>query len=105
MSKAPPASRTVTASQHCTWTRERESGHTEREGHDHVTCHAGAILPAAKTNVLGVKSDGAVEDDYGNADGRVWLHGGGWLCCYGRDNKQDRYRIRKKAVSGWVKEW
>lgn len=61
----------------------RESEHTEREDHDHVACHAGTILPAAKTNVLGVESDGNVEDQCGNADGRVWCHGSRCLYCCG----------------------
>jgi hypothetical protein len=81
------------------------SGRTDRKSHDHITCHAGAILPAANTDVLGVESDGTVEDDCGNADGRVWLHGGGCLCCCSGGNQLGRYGIKKNAVSGWVKEW
>ena len=105
MSKAPPASRTVADSQHSTWRvgQEKESVHTDRERHDHVTCHARAILPAANTDVLGVKSDGAVKDDCGDADGRVWLHGDVYLCCCGDGNGivLGRYAIKKMAVSRW----
>jgi hypothetical protein len=56
-----------------TW-EERETGRTECKDHDHVACHAGAILPAAKTDILYVERDGYVEDDCSNADGRVGRH-------------------------------
>jgi hypothetical protein len=80
--------------------QEKKTVYTDRKGHNHVTCHAGAILPAADTDVLGVKSDGTVEDDCGDANGRVWLHVSGRLCCCGGSNYLGRYGIEKKAVSG-----
>lgn len=62
------------ASQHA-WRNKVDEVHTERKDHGHVTGHAGAILPAAQPNVLRVKGDGCVEDEYSYPDSLVGFHG------------------------------
>jgi hypothetical protein len=63
------------ARQHGTRSGETESGCTEGEDHDYVACHARAMFLAADANVLCVESEGCVEDDCGNADSSIGIHG------------------------------